>query len=625
MKKVKFKNSINLEKFKWLFWIIIFLLLIFLPNILTFFSAEIKQINYSTFYRDLENDKIESVTIVEKNISGKYRDGSQFKTLIPYDDNTLINKMVEKRVDINVKVPSNFWGEILPYLIPLLGFFILFYFFTRSISNSQNKAFTFGRSNAVVVLTPKVTFNDVAGAKEAKEELQEIIEFLKHPGKYIRLGGRIPKGVLLLGSPGTGKTLMAKAVAGEANVPFFSISGSDFVEMFVGVGASRVRDLFQKAKVNSPCIVFIDEIDAVGRQRGAGIGGGHDEREQTLNQLLVEMDGFQTDEAVIVMAATNRPDILDPALLRPGRFDRRIVIDRPDVKGREEIFIIHTRKIPLAKDVDFKILAKSTPGFTGADIENMVNEAALLAARRDKNQVCMEEFEEAKDKILMGLARKSVVISENERRISAYHESGHVICSKNLKNVDPVFKVTVIPRGMALGVTQFLPLDDRHMYSKSYLLDNIVSLLGGRAAEILILENITTGASNDIEKATEIAHKMVCEWGMSDKLGPIQYSDPKESIFLGRQITQRKDFSDRTAQEIDNEVKKIIDDSMNKAIEILKQNIDKLHKMASYLLERETLDSDDIDTIMQGKDLEPLKKNVSDEKIDKEVKDEKED
>jgi len=409
--------------------------------------------------------------------------------------------------------------------------------------------------------------------------------------------------------------LMAKAVAGEAKVPFFSISGSDFVEMFVGVGASRVRDLFRKAKANSPCIVFIDEIDAVGRHRGAGIGGGHDEREQTLNQLLVEMDGFQTDEAVIVMAATNRPDILDPALLRPGRFDRRIVIDRPDVKGREEIFIIHTRKIPLGKDVDFSILAKATPGFTGADIANMVNEAALLAARKDKNEVNMEEFEEAKDKILMGLARKSAVISENERKISAYHESGHVICSKNLKNVDPVFKVTVIPRGMALGVTQFLPIDDRHMYSKSYLLDNLVSLLGGRAAEIVALGDITTGASNDIEKATEIAHKMVCEWGMSEKLGTIQYADPNDSIFLGRQITQRKDFSDETAKMIDFEVKRIVDESMNRAIEILKNNLDKLNKMANYLLERETLDSDDIDRIMRGEELEPLKKDEKKEEV----------
>ncbi|MEJ5307052.1 MAG: ATP-dependent zinc metalloprotease FtsH [candidate division WOR-3 bacterium] len=599
----------NEDKAKWTIWIITLLLLLFLPNIIGFFTSQVKQIDYSTFYNELMSGKIKSVTIVERNISGEYKDGGQFKTIIPYDDNNLVQKMVEQNVNITVKIPSNFWGEVLPYVIPLITFFVLFYFFTRSISNSQNRAFTFGRSNAVMVLTPKVTFNDVAGAKEAKEELQEIIDFLKHPGKYIRLGGRIPKGVLLLGSPGTGKTLMAKAVAGEAKVPFFSISGSDFVEMFVGVGASRVRDLFQRAKANSPCIVFIDEIDAVGRHRGAGIGGGHDEREQTLNQLLVEMDGFQTDEAVIVMAATNRPDILDPALLRPGRFDRRIVIDRPDVKGREEIFVIHTRKIPLGKDVDFSILAKATPGFTGADIANMVNEAALLAARKDKNEVNMEEFEEAKDKILMGLARKSAVISENERRISAYHESGHVIVSKNLKNVDPVFKVTVIPRGMALGVTQFLPIDDRHMYSKNYLLDNLASLLGGRAAEILALGDITTGASNDIEKATEIAHKMVCEWGMSEKVGTIQYSNPHDSIFLGREITQRKDFSEETARLIDSEVKKIVDEAMQRALDILKNNLDKLNKMANYLLERETLDSEDIDRIMRGEELEPLKKD----------------
>lgn len=605
----------NEEKAKWTFWIITLIILLFLPNIIGFFSSQVKNIDYSTFYNDLMQEKIKNVTIVERNISGEYKNGEHFKTIIPYDDNTLVQKMVEKNVKITVKVPSNFWGEVLPYLIPLISFFLLFYFFTRSLSNSQNRAFTFGRSNAVMVLTPKVTFKDVAGAEEAKEELREIIEFLKHPGKYIRLGGRIPKGVLLLGAPGTGKTLMAKAVAGEAKVPFFSISGSDFVEMFVGVGASRVRDLFRKAKANSPCIVFIDEIDAVGRHRGAGIGGGHDEREQTLNQLLVEMDGFQTDEAVIVMAATNRPDILDPALLRPGRFDRRIVVDRPDVKGREEIFVIHTRKIPLGKDVDFSILAKSTPGFTGADIANMVNEAALLAARRDKNEVNMEDFEEAKDKILMGLARKSAVISENERKISAYHESGHVICSKNLKNVDPVFKVTVIPRGMALGVTQFLPIDDRHMYSKSYLLDNLVSLLGGRAAEIVALGDITTGASNDIQKATEIAHKMVCEWGMSEKLGTIQYADPNDSIFLGRQITQRKDFSDETAKMIDSEVKRIVDESMNRAVDILKNNLDKLNKMANYLLEMETLNSDDIDRIMRGEELELLKKDEKKEEV----------
>ncbi|MGE3063148.1 MAG: ATP-dependent zinc metalloprotease FtsH [bacterium] len=584
-------------------WVILILAFLFLPAIIGGLSDANKEIDYTKFYEDMRSDSIMNVVIIEKNISGKYKNGREFKTLIPYEDNNLVQDLIYYKVDVKVKEPSNFWSEVLPYLIPLAMIVFFWYFFMKSMSNSQNKAFTFGKSTATLILMPKQTFKDVAGAVEAKEELQEIIDFLKHPGKYIRLGGRIPRGVLLLGSPGTGKTLMAKAVAGEAKVPFFSISGSDFVEMFVGVGASRVRDLFNKAKANSPCIIFIDEIDAVGRHRGAGIGGGHDEREQTLNQLLVEMDGFETDEAVIIMAATNRPDILDPALLRPGRFDRRIVIDRPDIKGREEIFKIHVRKVPLSPDVDFTILAKSTPGFTGADIANMVNEAALLAARRDKNFVDMSDFEESKDKVLMGLARKSAVISPDERKISAYHESGHVIVSKRLKHVDPVHKVTVIPRGMALGLTQFLPIDDRHMYSKNYLLDNIVSLLGGRAAEILALEDVTTGASNDIERATEIAHKMVCEWGMSESLGTLQYSNPHDSVFLGREIMQKKDYSEQTATMIDQEVKAIIDRSLKRATDILKADIDKMIKMADYLIERETLDSDDIDDILAGKDL----------------------
>jgi len=586
-------------------WVILILIFFFLPSIIGGLSQSSKEIGYTKFYKDLTMDSIKNVVIVDKKISGKYKNGREFKTLIPYEDNNIVVEMVRYGVDVKVKSPSNFWSEVLPYLIPIVMFVFLWYFFMRSMANSQNKAFTFGKSTATQVLTPKQTFKDVAGVKEAKDELQEVVDFLKHPGKYIRLGGRIPRGVLLLGAPGTGKTLMAKAVAGEAKVPFFSIAGSNFVEMFVGVGASRVRDLFNKAKVNSPSIVFIDEIDAVGRHRGAGIGGGHDEREQTLNQLLVEMDGFETDAAVIIMAATNRPDILDPALLRPGRFDRRIVIDRPDIKGREEIFKIHTKKIPLSSDVNMLILAKSTPGFTGADIANMVNEAALLAARRDKNEVEMVDFEESKDKVTMGLERKSAVISAEEKKISAYHESGHVIVSKKLKHVDPVHKVTVIPRGMSLGLTQFLPIDDRHMYSKNYLLDNIVSLLGGRAAEILIIEDVTTGASNDIEKVTEISHKMVCEWGMSEKLGTIQYSNPHDSVFLGREIMQKKDYSEETATLIDKEVKLIVHNSLSKATEILKTEIDKLHKMANYLLERETLDSQDIDNIMAGKDLEP--------------------
>lgn len=602
MKKNKLFSDARVRSI--IMWVVLICAFLFLPAIIGGLTDAKKEIDYTKFYEDLRSDSIKSVVIVEKNITGKYKSGREFRTLIPYEDNRLVEDLVYYGVEVKVKEPSNFWSEVLPYLIPLAMFVFFWYFFIRSMSNSQNRAFTFGKSTATLVLTPKQTFQDVAGAKEAKDELREIIDFLKHPGKYIRLGGRIPRGVLLLGSPGTGKTLMAKAVAGEAKVPFFSISGSDFVEMFVGVGASRVRDLFDKAKVNSPCIIFIDEIDAVGRHRGAGIGGGHDEREQTLNQLLVEMDGFETDEAVIIMAATNRPDILDPALLRPGRFDRRVVIDRPDIKGREDIFRIHTRKVPLSTDVDFNLLAKSTPGFTGADIANMVNEAALLAARRDKNSVDMSDFEESKDKVLMGLARKSAVISPEERKISAYHESGHVIVSKRLKHVDPVHKVTVIPRGMALGLTQFLPIDDRHMYSKNYLLDNIVSLLGGRAAELLILEDVTTGASNDIERATEIAHKMVCEWGMSENIGTIQYANPHDSVFLGREIMQKKDYSEQTATLIDKEVKNIIDNSLKRAADILKAEQEKLVKMADYLIERETLDSDDIDAILAGKDLE---------------------
>jgi len=551
---------------------------------------------------------VKSVVVIEKQLSGKFTDGKEFKTLIPYDDNVLIKTMVEKSVDITVKTPNNFWSNLLPYLIPLVMFVFFWLFFMRQMSAGQNRAFTFGKSNATLVLTPKVTFKDVAGCVEAKEELQEVIDFLKHPGKYLRLGGRIPRGVLLLGSPGTGKTLLAKAIAGEAKVPFFSISGSDFVEMFVGVGASRVRDLFTKAKSHAPSIMFIDEIDAVGRHRGAGIGGGHDEREQTLNQLLVEMDGFSTDEGIIVIAATNRPDILDPALLRPGRFDRRVIVDIPDVRGREDIFKIHTRKVPLSDDINYELLAKSTPGFTGADIANMVNEATLLAARRDKVKVEMVDFEEAKDKVVMGLARHSAVISKDEKKISAYHESGHVICSKKIKYADPVHKVTVIPHGMALGVTQFLPIDDKHTYSKLYLEDQLISLLGGRAAEILVLDSVTTGASNDIEKATKIAHKMVCEWGMSESAGPIQYANPNDSIFIGREIAQRKDYSESTAQMIDLEVKKLVDSALAKAIKIVKENEKSLHIMAELLLDKETLNSDEIDMILDGRESEVIRK-----------------
>ncbi|MCL6494420.1 MAG: ATP-dependent zinc metalloprotease FtsH [Ignavibacterium sp.] len=470
--------------------------------------------------------------------------------------------------------------------------------------------FSFGKSKAKLI-TPsnkRVTFKDVAGADEAKLELQEIIEFLKEPSKFQKLGGKIPRGVLLLGPPGTGKTLLARAVAGEAGVPFFSISGADFVEMFVGVGASRVRDLFDQGKRHAPCIIFIDEIDAVGRHRGAGLGGGHDEREQTLNQLLVEMDGFEQNSGVIIIAATNRPDVLDPALLRPGRFDRQVVVDRPDVKGREGILKVHTRNIPLGDDVDLEVLAKGTPGLAGAELANLVNEAALLAARKNKKKVEMSDFEEAKDKVMMGMERKSLIISEEEKKTTAYHEIGHVLVAKKLPEADPVHKVTIIPRGRALGVTSYLPIDEKHTYSKEYLEAMITYALGGRAAEKLIFNHYTTGAGNDIEKATNIARKMVCEWGMSERLGPLAYGAKEEEIFLGREIQRHKDYSEKTAQEIDDEVRTIIRNAEQRAENILKENIDLLHKLSKELLEREILDGEEIDAIIKGQELPPVKR-----------------
>lgn len=605
MAGMKFKPSNQWRSI--IVWIVLIASFIAVSVLYTTFSDKVQQVEYTEFYRQLTEGNVSKVTIVEKDINGEYSNGEKFKTRIPYEDSELIREMVRNNVEIDVQAPSSFWTNVLPYIIPLLMFVFFWFILFRQMNAGQNRAFRFGKSKAKMVLMPKVTFKDVAGVEEAKTELKEIVDFLRHPGKYTRLGGKIPRGVILLGAPGTGKTLLAKSVAGEAKVPFFTISGSDFVEMFVGVGASRVRDLFDKAKANAPSIVFIDEIDAVGRHRGAGIGGGHDEREQTLNQLLVEMDGFDTNEGVIVMAATNRPDILDSALLRPGRFDRRIIVDRPDVKGREMIFKIHTRKIPVDSGVDYELLAKSTPGFVGADIANMVNEAALLAARKDKMKVETDDFEEAKDKVIMGLARETAVINEDERKISAYHELGHVLCAMYSKHADPVHKVTVIPRGRALGVTQFLPEDDKHLYSKEYLLDQIVALLGGRAAEKLIFDSVTTGAGNDIKKATELAHKMVCEWGMSDEIGPILFTDPDNSIFLGRDITQRKSYSDETAMKIDSEVKAIIDNAIERALKILKEHRDEMEKLAQYLLERETLEKADIDKIISGEELPPMK------------------
>jgi cell division protease FtsH len=570
-------------------------------------------IPYSIFMQELKRGNVNQVTITEKSIKGTFKSPitteekenfTEFTTLMPFEDPELTNELVKYDVTLVAKQKSS-WTDIVINIIPWLLLIGVWVFFIRQMQSGQNRALGFGRSRAKVLLEnkPLVTFNDVAGVEEAKEELQEVIEFLREPRKFTRLGGRIPKGVLLLGPPGTGKTLMAKAVAGEARVPFISISGSDFVEMFVGVGASRVRDLFDQAKKNSPCIIFIDEIDAVGRLRGAGLGGGHDEREQTLNQLLVEMDGFVTNEGIILMAATNRPDILDPALLRPGRFDRVVVLDRPDVRGREGILIVHTRNKPLAEDVKIDVLARGTPGFSGADLANMVNEAALLAARRNKQKIAMTEFEDAKDKILMGVERKSLLISEDEKKLTAFHECGHVLVSKSLPGMDPIHKVTIIPRGMALGITQALPIDERRTYSKSYCLNQLAFMLGGRAAEKLVLGDLSTGAGNDIEKATKLARKMVCEWGMSGKLGPLSYGEKQEEIFLGREIGMHRDYSEETAREIDMEVKRIVEEAEVIAEGIVKKNRSKLKTLAKILLEKEILSGDEIDKILKGKTL----------------------
>lgn len=523
------------------------------------------------------------------------------------------SKWRELGIQYTFEKDSTEWLNIIIGFLPWILIIVIWIIIMRRMQGQGGGTrgiFSFGKSKAKLI-TPsnkRVTFKDVAGADEAKLELQEIIEFLKEPSKFQKLGGKIPRGVLLLGPPGTGKTLLARAVAGEAGVPFFSISGADFVEMFVGVGASRVRDLFDQGKRHAPCIIFIDEIDAVGRHRGAGLGGGHDEREQTLNQLLVEMDGFEQNSGVIIIAATNRPDVLDPALLRPGRFDRQVVVDRPDVKGREGILKVHTRNIPLGNDVDLEVLAKGTPGLAGAELANLVNEAALLAARKNKKKVEMSDFEEAKDKVMMGMERKSMIISEEEKKTTAYHEIGHVLVAKKLPEADPVHKVTIIPRGRALGVTSYLPIDEKHTYSKEYLEAMITYALGGRAAEKLIFNHYTTGAGNDIEKATNIARKMVCEWGMSERLGPLSYGAKEEEIFLGREIQRHKDYSEKTAQEIDDEVRTIIRNAEQRAENILKENIDLLHRLSKELLEREILDGEEIDAIIKGQELPPVKK-----------------
>src|SRR6186713_1708991 len=567
-----------------------------------FQSGSPRTVNFSEFMQSADSGTIARVTITGQEINGFTKANDHFQTYAPAQYEGLVNKLIDRGVQVTAKEPTvSPWATILyswgPFLL-IIGFWV---FFMRQMQSGGNKALSFGKSKAKLSSSSqkKVTFKDVAGVDEAKDELQEIIEFLKEPQKFQKLGGRIPKGVLLMGPPGTGKTLLARAVAGEANVPFFSISGSDFVEMFVGVGASRVRDLFEQGKKNAPCIVFIDEIDAVGRHRGAGLGGGHDEREQTLNQLLVEMDGFESNEGVILVAATNRPDVLDPALLRPGRFDRRIVVNRPDVKGREGILGVHTRKIPMADDVEIAVLARGSAGFSGADLANLVNEAALNAARYNQKVVRMHDFEYAKDKVLMGAERKSMVISNEEKRVTAYHEAGHTLVGLKVPNADPVHKVTIIPRGMALGLTQQLPEGDRHNYSQEYLLGQIAILMGGRIAEEVFLGSITTGASNDIERATELARAMVCEYGMS-ALGPLTFGKKEEQIFLGREIAQHRDYSEDTAIKIDQEVKKIVTAQYERAKAIIEENRDTMVRLAECLLERETLDGVEIRRIVAG-------------------------
>ena len=582
-------------------WLVISLVFVLLYHLFNQPKNTPGTLIFSDFVSTVEKGQVTEVTIQGENISGKLADGKAFKTYMPKDAQ-LIPLFREKNVRVSAKPveDSPWYMNILISWFPMLLLIGIWIFFMRQMQSGGGKAMAFGKSKARLVTdkSKKVTFADVAGVDEAKAELEEVIDFLRDPKKFTRLGGRIPKGLLLVGQPGTGKTLLARAIAGEADVPFLSISGSDFVEMFVGVGASRVRDLFNQGKKNAPCIIFIDEIDAVGRHRGAGLGGGHDEREQTLNQLLVEMDGFESNEGVILVSATNRPDVLDPALLRPGRFDRQVMVPLPDVKGREKILEVHAKKSPLDEDVKFGVIARGTPGFSGADIENLVNEAVLYAARFGKDKVYMSDFEFAKDKVLMGVERKSMVISDEEKRNTAYHESGHALVAKLLPGTDPIHKVTIIPRGRALGLTQQLPEDEKHTYPKKYLLNNIAILLGGRAAEELILKDFTTGAGNDIERATNLARKMVCEWGMSETMGPLAYGKKEEQIFLGREFATHKDYSEDTAKRIDQEVTKLVSSSYERAKQLLIDHMDLLNKIASELLEKEVLNTAELDAIV---------------------------
>ena len=586
-------------------WLIIIATVVLMFNLISYKQPSSDKVIFSDFIQEVESGNITEVTIQGNDILGKYADGKEFQTFLPqYPD--LIGKLRAGGVKIAVEpvVDSPSWGTIFVSWFPMILLIGVWIFFMRQMQSGGGKAMSFGKSKARLLNESqhRVTFKDVAGIEEAKEEVEEIIDFLKDPKKFTRLGGRIPKGVLLVGPPGTGKTLLAKAIAGEAGVPFFTISGSDFVEMFVGVGASRVRDLFVQGKKNAPCIIFIDEIDAVGRHRGAGLGGGHDEREQTLNQLLVEMDGFESNEGVIIVAATNRPDVLDPALLRPGRFDRNVVVPKPDIKGRAQILRVHTSKTPMAPDVDIDVIARGTPGFSGADLANLVNEAALLAARRGKDKLEKPEFDEAKDKLIMGSERRSMIINDAEKKNTAYHEAGHTLVARLIPGTDPIHKVSIIPRGMALGLTQQLPIDERHTYSKDYLLNNIAVLMGGRAAEEIVLNHMTTGAGNDIERATELARKMVCEWGMSDKLGPLTFGKKEEHIFLGKDMGQRKDYSEETAVEIDTEIKKIVVENYTRARKLLESHTGALHRLAKALLEKEGLDGPEIERLIYSED-----------------------
>ncbi len=576
------------------------LIIIIAISIIDYYSSRTttkQEITYTQFLKKVDEQNVDRITIVENVVRGKLKDGQEFTTVVP-NDPTLINTLREKDVNIKAEQPPQppWWTTIFSSILPMLLLIGVWFFIMQQTQGGGNRVMSFGKSRAKLHGEDKikVTFKDVAGADEAKQELEEVVEFLKQPKKFNELGARIPKGVLLFGPPGTGKTLLARAVAGEAGVPFFSISGSDFVEMFVGVGASRVRDLFEQAKKNAPCIVFIDEIDAVGRQRGAGLGGGHDEREQTLNQLLVEMDGFGVNEGIIIIAATNRPDILDPALLRPGRFDRQITVDRPDVKGRLEILKVHTRGKPMGKGVDLDILARRTPGFTGADLSNLVNEAALLAARRAKKKIEMPELEESVERVVAGPERKSRVISDKEKKLTAYHEAGHALVGMLLTHTDPVHKVSIIPRGRAGGYTLMLPKEDRYYATRSELLDQLKTLLGGRVAEALVLDEISTGAQNDLERATELVRKMICEYGMSDVIGPITFGRRQEQVFLGRDIARDRNYSEEVAYSIDKEVRRLIEEAYQKTEQMLKNNLDKLHLIAGALIERETLEGDEL-------------------------------